>query len=254
MIDDQVVLRANLLHGLLQAVRINAHAGEKSIQLFEVGRVYRVGHPEELAHLGIVLSGPLQERSWRSAEKNDADIFTLKGIVSAALEAETTFERTDHPALPLASHIVVNGEIVGLAGQVAPAEARALDAPAPIVFAEVDLSALGKVEKSRSKHYRDIPRYPAITRDIAVLAPLKLDHAEIVDVVHGAREPLLVSVELFDVFYDPHGKKLPADKKSLAYSLTYRAPNRTLTADEVNAAHSRLKERLKNELGVALRE
>ena len=73
-------------------------------------------------------------------------------------------------------------------------------------------------------------------------------------VLASAREPLLSDVELFDVFTDPRGEKIPADKKSMAYSLTYRAPDRTLTADEVNAAHARLKERVKGELGVVLRE
>ena len=67
-------------------------------------------------------------------------------------------------------------------------------------------------------------------------------------------EPLLAGVELFDVFTDATGAKVPAGKKSLAYSLTYRSPERTLTADEVNAAHTKLKQRLTAELGVALRE
>ena len=65
---------------------------------------------------------------------------------------------------------------------------------------------------------------------------------------------LLASVELFDVFTDPTGARVPADKKSLAYSLTYRSSDRTLTTDEVNAAHARLKERLKTALAVTLRE
>lgn len=254
MIDDQVVLRPNLLHGLLRAVRINAHAGEKSVRLFEVGRVYSAHHAEEFPHLGIVLSGPLHDRSWRGSEKNEADIFTLKGIVSAVLDSNPAFEREENPALPLALRIAVRGQAIGFAGQLAPADGRALDATAPILFAEIDLAALEKIEAGALNRYHDIPRYPAITRDIAVLAPLTLAHARIVGVLEGAREPLLTSVELFDVFNDRRGERLPADKKSLAYSLTYRAPDRTLTADEVNAAHVRLKERLKTELGVVLRE
>ena len=68
------------------------------------------------------------------------------------------------------------------------------------------------------------------------------------------KEPLLADMELFDVFADPSGARIPADKKSVAYSLTYRSTERTLTADEVNAAHARLKDRLKAELSVTLRE
>jgi phenylalanyl-tRNA synthetase beta chain len=73
-------------------------------------------------------------------------------------------------------------------------------------------------------------------------------------VLQSAQEPLLSSIELFDVFTDPTGEKIPADKKSLAYSLTYQSADRTLTADEVNAAHSRLKDRLKSTLPISFRE
>jgi phenylalanyl-tRNA synthetase beta chain len=70
----------------------------------------------------------------------------------------------------------------------------------------------------------------------------------------SAREHLLVDVEVFDLFIDPSGQKIPADKKSLACSLTYRSSDRTLTQDEVNEVHQRLKKRLVDELGVTLRE
>ena len=86
-----------------------------------------------------------------------------------------------------------------------------------------------------------------------MLAPLTLAHSQVAEALAKANEPLLAGVELFDVFTDSTGAKIPADQKSLAYSLTYRSPERTLTADEVNAAHSKLKERLKL-LGVSLRE
>jgi phenylalanyl-tRNA synthetase beta chain len=133
-----------------------------------------------------------------------------------------------------------------------PKDVRALDATSPVLFAEIDLDALPA--QSTTKKYREIPRFPATARDIALLAPLGLAHAEIVSVLQTAKEPLLADVELFDVFADPSGVRIPADKKSVAYSLTYRSTDRTLTADEVNAAHARLKERLKTTLAVTLRE
>ncbi|HYR57699.1 MAG TPA: hypothetical protein VEO95_03675, partial [Chthoniobacteraceae bacterium] len=120
------------------------------------------------------------------------------------------------------------------------------------LFAELDLSALDTA--GGAKKFREIPRFPSTARDIALLAPLTLPHEKIVTTLTGAHEPLLESIELFDVFTDPAGAHIPADQKSLAYSLTYRAPDRTLAADEVNAAHARLKERLKSTLGVTLRE
>lgn len=255
MIDDQVVMRPNLLHGLLKAVKDNGRAGVKSVRLFEVGRVFSRRMPEEFLHWAMVLSGPVTERSWRNAQGADADLFTLKGLVSAALGGTVSFEPQENPALALALTIKISGKAVGYAGQLWPADGRSLDTLASIVFAEVDLGAWEKAAKEGiSKRFQEIPRFPAVTRDMALLAPLELAHARVEDVLEEAQEPLLAGAELFDVFTDPSGAKLPADRKSLAYSLTYRASDRTLTADEVNVAHARLKERLASQLGALFRE
>jgi phenylalanyl-tRNA synthetase beta chain len=252
MIDDQVVLRPNLLHGLFKAIGDNFRAGAKAVRLFEIGRIYSRTHPEEFSHAALVLTGSTAARTWRTGEGRDADLYDLKGVLTAALGPDTTFEPQENPALALSLIVKVSGRPVGVAGQLWPAEARALDATGAVVFAELDLGALDRDGADRK--YRDIARFPSTTRDIALLAPLTLPHEQITTTLQAASEPLLASVEIFDVFTDPTGAKVPADKKSLAYSLTYRASDRTLTAEEVNAAHGRLKERLKAQLGVALRE
>ncbi len=115
-------------------------------------------------------------------------------------------------------------------------------------------STRGSNRRRAPKRYTEVPRFPAVTRDIAFIAPVALAHSRIVEALREPKEALLADVSLFDVFTDPTGEKVPADKKSLAYSLTYRSPERTLTADEVNAVHSKLKERLKTGLGVQFRE
>ncbi len=255
MNDDQVVLRPGLLHGLLTAVRDNVRAGAKSVRLFEIGRVFSTQWPEEFTHAAAVLAGPLGERNWRAGEGRGADIFDLKSVVCAVLGEGITFDAEENPALALSLTVRANGKPVGFAGQLWPADARALDADVPVLFIEVDLAALWKATAPDSaRKYREIARFPSTSRDIAMLVPLTLSHAAISAVLAKAKEPLLAEVELFDVFTDATGAKVPADKKSLAYSLTYRSAERTLTADEVNAAHSRLKKRLTEELAVALRE
>lgn len=255
MNDDQVVLRPHLLHGLLSAVTTNLRAGGTSVRLFEIGRVFSTRRPEEFLHAAVVLSGPLIERTWRAGEGRAADIFDLKSQLSAVLGDGVTFKSDSNPALALSLVIEFAGKPVGFAGQLWPADARALDATAPVLFAEIDLTAMWKLSApDAAKKYSEIPRFPATTRDVAMLAPLSLAHAEVERTLVSAKEPLLAGVELFDVFTDASGAKVPADKKSLAYSLTYRSPERTLTADEVNAAHTKLKQRLTTQLGVALRE
>ena len=104
------------------------------------------------------------------------------------------------------------------------------------------------------KKFRELDRYPSITRDIAMIVPEKLTHAEILRVIKETSEPLLETVQLFDLFEVSEETAPPASGKSLAYRLTYRAKNRTLTNEEVNAAHAKIREQLKRELGVTLRE
>ncbi len=252
MNDEQVILRPGLLPGLLKALTANVRAGAKTIRLFEIGRTFNVQAPEEFPHLAFVLTGPTAARSWRTGEGSEADLFHLKGVIAAVLGTGTEFVPDENPTLALSLTIKVGGKEVGYAGQLWPKDARALDATAPVLFAEIDLDALPAADAA--KKYRDIPRFPATSRDIALVAPLALPHAEIESVLKKANEPLLAGVELFDVFTDPAGARVPADCKSLAYSLTYRSAERTLTADEVNAAHAKLKDRLKTELAVSLRE
>ncbi|HEY3899099.1 MAG TPA: phenylalanine--tRNA ligase subunit beta [Chthoniobacter sp.] len=252
MNDDQVLLRPGLLPGLLQALRDNVRAGAKSVRLFEIGRVFAAQIPEESSRLAVALTGPTAERSWRAGEGSPADFFHLKGVIAAMLGSQTTFSASQNPALALSVTIEVNGKPVGFAGQLWPKDARALDAETPVLIAELDPEALPA--GAAAKKYREIPRFPATARDIALLAPLNLAHEQIEHTLKTANEPLLAGVELFDVFADPTGSRIPADKKSVAYSLTYRSSEKTLTADEVNAAHTRLKERLKSTLAVTLRE
>ena len=254
MLEEQVVLRPGLIHGLLTAVRDNSRAGANSVRLFEIGRVFHTQRPEEFLHAAVVISGILGERTWRSAEAGNADLFDLKALLTAALGTGITFEKDTNLALALSLVVKMNGKPCGFAGQLWPADARALDSTAPVLFAELDLAAMWKASSpDAAKKYREIPRFPATTRDIALLAPLHLAHAQVADTLAKANEPLLADVELFDVFTDSTGAKIPADQKSLAYSLTYRSADRTLTADEVNTAHGKLKDRLKM-LGVTLRE
>jgi len=252
--EDQVVLRPALVPGLLEAAGRNARAGVKAIRLFEVGRVFSAEGAEERTHLGVVLAGAAWAPSWRCAGVPDADLFDLKGVLSAILGGDIAFEaQAATGVLGLSVKILWNGEVVGVAGQVKPSEARALDVSGTLTAAEISLESLLSLKRGQAV-YEELPRFPAVTRDMALVAPAGLAHARVVEVMESAQEELLKSVTLFDVFTDATGEKVPVGSKSLGYSLTYRASDRTLTADEVNAAHGRLKQRVTAELGVVARE
>ncbi|MGV3530876.1 MAG: hypothetical protein ACO1QR_00795, partial [Chthoniobacteraceae bacterium] len=251
--EDQVVLRPSLIPGLLDALARNARAGERSIRLFECGRVFSQAQPEERTHLAVLLAGAVADATWRGGVERTADLLEVKGVLARVLGREPEFQRSDDSRFGVSAGILLDGKLIGQAGQLWPAEARKLDSHAPVVFAEIDLTGILSAPAA-SKRYQEVPRFPAITRDIALLAPADLPHGRIAAALLGANEPLLAEVALFDVFTDPTGEKVPVDKKSLAYSLTYRVSDRTLTADEVNAVHARLKQRLQSETGVQFRE
>ena len=249
--EEQVILRPSLIPGLLESLTRNLRAGVRDLRHFEVGRIFRAEAREERTSLALVLCGAANPSSWRDTKPRIADFFDLKGML-AALNLGVTFEPTTHPVLALAVELRRGDAVVGLAGQLLPGRARELDATAPVFVAEIDLDLF---EASPSaKRFVELPKFPAVTRDIAMVAPASVPHGKIEAVLRNADEPLLVDVELFDVFTDPTGVKIPADQKSVAYALTYRSAERTLTADEVAQAHNRLKERLKAELSVSFRE
>ena len=141
----------------------------------------------------------------------------------------------------------------GIVGQLAPGAARALDARFPVTAAEVRLDAL-QAAATVSRGFVPSPKFPAVTRDIAAVLPRQVGFGEVVDILRSAKEPLLAGIEPFDIFTDDTGVKLPIDRKSLAFSLTFRSSERTLTTDEVNAACDRLRGRLREQLGIEFRE
>ena len=140
---------------------------------------------------------------------------------------------------------------IGYGGQLSAT--TSIGANAPVLVAEIDLTRIAQV-KEHAQPFKEIDRYPEVTRDIAMFVGSQVTHAEILAAIASANEPLLEKVELFDLFMENDGQKKPDMKKSLAYSLTYRDKNRTLTSEEVSAVHARVRERLRSDIGAELRE
>jgi phenylalanyl-tRNA synthetase beta chain len=250
--EDQQILRPSLIPGLLRAAERNFNRGARSVALFEFGQIFVIGEPEESTRLAILLSGESVNPSWNQPGRN-YDLFDAKSIVElvhgSALETKR-HDANDLAAL-LCQLILPGGRSIGYLGLVRPRQARELGAKSAVILAEIELPVA--VAHSTFK-LKPLDRFPAVTRDVAFVAPRSLRWGEVVAALRSAKEPLLVDVQVFDLFTDPTGKKIPIEKKSLACSLTYRATDRTLTQDEVNEVHQRLKNRLVDELSVSLRE
>ena len=248
--EDHVALRPNLISGLLDVLERNIRAGAESVSIFEIGRVFIPPSGKEERHLGILLSGNIATRSnWRSQIKRSLDLFDLKGALESVVP-NVLFREGKFPDFALAVEAWSGDQRVGFGGQLLAGKSSASSS---VLVAELNADLL--LHKGGSpKKFRELDRYPAVTRDIAMIVPEKLTHAEILRGIEEPAESLLESVELFDLFTTKEGTDPTGPGKSLAYRLTYRAKNRTLTNEEVTEAHAKIRERLKRELRVTLRE
>jgi len=250
--EEQSALRPSLLDGLFGALRRNANYGAATVRLFEVGRVFANADEEELTKVALVATGPRAARTWRDAEAGGIDLFDVRGVIEALVPG-VKFAKTEDARFGVALEVQIGDFIAGIVGQLTPAAARELDARGVVVAAELRLDAL-QAATLAGRAFTPSPKFPAVTRDIAAILPRTLGFGEIERVVLEAGESLLAGIAPFDIFTDDSGAKVAADRKSLAFSLTFRSPERTLTTDEVNAACDRLRGRLRDELGIEFRE
>jgi len=248
---EQSFLRGSLIPGLIDAVERNLRQGVEVIRLFELGDVYTICKPEQRKMLGFALTGVARHKTWRE-EGREADLFDLKGAVSALLSGAVTFAPGQFDDLVLGLQIALGGMVIGRIGQLPPAEAKRIDARGPVVVGQIEMRAFG-VSRGLAEQVEPLPKFPGSKRDLALVLPRETSYLQVEAVIAGVEEPLLVGCSLFDVFVDDSGEKLPEDRKSLAISLTFQSDERTLTADEAAAAAGRIQKALEEKLHAELR-
>jgi phenylalanyl-tRNA synthetase beta chain len=244
--EDHVALRPGLITGLIGVLERNIRAGAESVSIFEIGRVFPPSEKEE-RHLGILLWGNVATApNWRSQTKRSLDLFDLKGALER-VAPDLSFRPGKCPDLALAVEVWSGDQLIGFGGQHSASKSSA---PGSVLVAEVNIEDFLLATGESAKKFRELDRFPSITRDIAMMVPDEISHEKILRTIEEPREPLLESVELFDLFTEEIGEA----RKSLAYRLTYRDRSRTLTTEEVTAAHAKIRERLRRDLGAELRE
>jgi phenylalanyl-tRNA synthetase beta chain len=250
-------MRPSILPGLVASAARNVRQQQKSLRFFEMGRVFRnsgggKAKDQESETLALLLSGPVAPAAWNQQER-PADLYDLKGLIQALLPNKTIrFIPRERDGFALGCDIKADDQNIGVFARLLPARERSLDFSSPVFVAELDLPKLRK-SLGGIDHAVDLPQFPGSSRDAAMEVSASLPNSDIENIILKLAEPLLVSFECFDVFTDPSGQKLPADRKSLAYRFLYRAHDRTLKADEVDAAHARILEAISKTLGVRFR-
>src|SRR5437868_9836066 len=214
--EDHVALRTSLIAGLLGVIARNIRASAERIALFEIGNAFAPPGGEQQRKLAIALCGQVASvKSWRGEKKRQFDFFDLKGALNAVGAFE--FRRSKQQGFVLMAEIFYQTDRIGYGGQLS----ATTSATAPVLVAEFDLARVAQA-KEHAKPFKEIDRYPEVTRDIAMFVGPKVTHAEILAAIASANEPLLEKVELFDLFMENDGQKKPDMKKSYVYSLTYR--------------------------------
>ncbi len=248
---ERTVLRQTLLASLLDNAVTNMHHHDRQ-QLFEIGQVYygvEGDLPDEHRHLGILVTGTRTVTSWLGADNtNYSDFYDLKGVLESLLDGlhlhhhQIAFEMTEHNSFHpgRVANVLVNGEIVGLLGEVHPLVREAfglgLDLQRPVLAAEIDLDILLD-QVQEDYRVQPIPLQPPAYRDLAVVVDETRPSAEIEALIWQSGGELLREVRLFDVY---RGQSIADSKKSLAYSLTFQSDTKTLTDKAVNKIQKRI--------------
>lgn len=257
--EDHTTLRPSVIPGLVATAALNIRQGLKGLRFFEAGRVFITnpnGSSREEERLGVLLSGPKLDEAWNSGKEIAIHtIHDLKGILATLpglANQEWTLTPKPLKGWLLSAEIKRGSKSLGWIAQLHPARARQIDARHPIFVAELSLNPLSQASAELTK-FTALPKFPSVTRDVALEIPADLDHAKIEAFFKGVKEPLLVGAELFDVFSDPSGAKLAIDKKSVAWRITYRSADRTLSTKEVDEAHQNLLKNLLATLPASIR-
>ena len=239
MTVDRSVLRQNMVSGILDTVAYNVARKNKDLALYEIGKVFeQTGNPKEdlpneINSFAFALTGLVAEKDFQTPAV-PVDFFYAKGILEALfarLGLEVTYTATSeiaslHPGRT--ALISLGDQVLGFLGQVHPVTAKAYDIPETYV-AELNLSAI-EAALQPAAPFVEITKFPAVSRDIALLLKEEVTHQEVVDAIQAAGVKRLTDIKLFDVF---SGEKLGIGMKSMAYSLTFQNPEDSLTDEEV---------------------
>ena len=249
LVADQSQMRQSVLPGLVRSVAYNLDHGVPNVALYEIGRVF-YGHenksqPDEPSFVAGVMAGKRADDAWNQ-KFGEYDFFDAKGAVESLLDAlrltKVRFKVAEPEQYPWlqpgrAAEVLSQGEVIGWVGNIHPANLQKVGVDVPVVAFELSVEHLLRLAK-KELPYVDVPTLPGVTHDLAIVVDEAVTYEQLVQRITSAGGKLLADVRLFDVYRDR--VRVGEGKKSMAFSLTYRAADRTLTSEEVEKAHEKL--------------
>ncbi|MCK0159774.1 phenylalanine--tRNA ligase subunit beta [Allomuricauda sp. F6463D] len=253
--SDLSVLRTSMLHSGLQTVSYNHNRQKNDLKLFEFGKTYHKvdgGHKEK-QHLSIFISGDRTQNSWAVTSKK-TEFFYLKGIV------ENVFDRlglVDVDIKPLTNEDYAEGityikdnKVLASLGLIGKAPLKQFDIKQEVFYSDLDWDAILESVSTKNIVFKEIPKFPEVTRDFALLLDDTISFQKVYDIAWNTEKKLLKKVSLFDVYT---GKNLPDGKKSYAVSFTLMDEKKTLTDKQIDKIMGKLLTQYQNQLGAELR-
>ena len=259
MTVERSALRQNIISGMLDTVAYNVNRKNSNLAIYEIGKIFhqtgdvQTDLPQEVETFAFVLSGLVAEKDFQ-IKAVPVDFFYAKGIVEALADklnlsfdfvAEKGLDSM-HPGRTAA--ILLDGEVVGFVGQLHPQTAKDYGIPETYV-AEINLTAVEAGLKPNPS-FQEITKFPAVSRDMALLLPAETSHKEVVAAIESAGVKRLTSIKLFDVYA---GANIEAGKKSMAYSLTFQNPEANLTDEEVAKFMEKISKALAEQVSAEVR-
>jgi phenylalanyl-tRNA synthetase beta chain len=236
--EDTQYMRTTLAPGLVRSAKRNFNYDQRSVRLFEIGKVYQAGEngsPVERNILGILGTGGFTDQNWMMPS-GVFDFYCMKGTVSALLRGIRINSFEVEPADGIgwlnpadAAALKIGEEILGVMGSLSPSVEEKYKLKQPVYLVEIDLESLARHAFSQTT-YEPLPRYPSVERDISIVVDRRLAYGTIYGGIVGLRIPELLSINLIDIY---EGERIPSGKLSLTLRLTFLDRERTLTVDRV---------------------
>ena len=253
---DLNVMRPSMLETGLQCIAFNLNRKNNSLRLFEFGKTYTtsaVGKYVETDHLAIYTSGN-NEASWKQ-KTSATDIYFLKSVVNgilqqAGLTAETELAEAQKGFSGVIRY-TIKKQAVAEIGIVDAAQLKQFDIKQPVYFADINWTILTQLASKAKLEYKEIPRFPAVERDLAIIINKTTSYAEVEQTIIKAKVNRLKSVSLFDVF---ESEKIGADKKSMALNLLFQDHEKTLTDHETEQMMGTLIQALEKQIAAEIRK
>ncbi len=259
MSEDHSVLRTMVLGSLLDATKHNVARGNADLRLIEQGAVYVLAESQQLPHehraLGAVLHGRMSAPSWGDeVPPKPVDFFAAKGLLAATLDTlrvEWSVRAEAQPFLhPGRSATVLAGEdVIGWVGELHPLVARAWELDGAVAAFELDLDRT-VAHAIAVPYFEDLTSFPPVRQDLAVIVAEDVAADDVLGAVRGAGGKLLQAVRVFDVY---RGAQVGQGRKSLALALTFQAPDRTLSDEDVAPVRDKVVAALGKQVGGELR-